>query len=558
MWRIREITDRVTNVVMNYTEVEAKVREATNDDAWGPTGQLMQEVAQNTFTYEHFPEVMGMLWKRMLHDNKRNWRRTYKSLLLLGYLIRNGSERVVTSAREHIYDLRSLENYTYIDEHGKDQGVNVRQRVRDMIEFIQDDEKLREERKKAKKAKDKFIGMSSDALGCRYSDRHETDSWNRRDEFEDIESSKSSRIPKLSLGRRKSFEDSPEHSNDDERRSENGDRLEYKDDAEVKRPSRSERSQITPKHTKKIDLGAAANFGKEKPEVSPEKSIGDGTSVSSSSPQNQQKSDFNKDFASDLVEFGASSTTNAHTTATNGDFADFSNFQSADASAQPLKMEEFADFSAFTMASPPATTTITSSPSQELLETLNSSVNLPTFQPQITMTSPLQPQATSAHHIMMPPTANMPLVMPQNMMMGMSPVPVIQPQMMTQLQHQMGGMMMMGGHSMMQPSSIPYTSGLSNQSSFTNSFANTWSDAGKVNISVDNLSLASKYEKPIAPSMNQLASVNNISAGMQQMSLGQGQMVGGMVGMSSPPMMVSPTGIAPQRQPHPVFTSPGI
>ena len=66
-----------TNVVMNYTEVEAKVREATNDDAWGPTGILMQEIAQATFTYEHFPEVMGMLWKRLLQD-KRNWRRIYK------------------------------------------------------------------------------------------------------------------------------------------------------------------------------------------------------------------------------------------------------------------------------------------------------------------------------------------------------------------------------------------------------------------------------------------------------------------------------------------------
>lgn len=27
-----------TNVVMNYTEIEAKVRAATNDEAWGPTG----------------------------------------------------------------------------------------------------------------------------------------------------------------------------------------------------------------------------------------------------------------------------------------------------------------------------------------------------------------------------------------------------------------------------------------------------------------------------------------------------------------------------------------
>lgn len=67
-----------TNVVMNYSEVETKVREATNDEAWGPHGSACSEIAQYTFTYEHFPEVMGMLWKRMFQDNKKSWRRTYK------------------------------------------------------------------------------------------------------------------------------------------------------------------------------------------------------------------------------------------------------------------------------------------------------------------------------------------------------------------------------------------------------------------------------------------------------------------------------------------------
>lgn len=28
--------------------------------------------------YEQFPEVMNMLWARMLRDNKKNWRRVYK------------------------------------------------------------------------------------------------------------------------------------------------------------------------------------------------------------------------------------------------------------------------------------------------------------------------------------------------------------------------------------------------------------------------------------------------------------------------------------------------
>ena len=66
-----------TNMVMNYSDVESKVREATNDETWGPHGSLMSEIAKFTYTYEHYPEVMTMLWRRMF-DAKKNWRRTYK------------------------------------------------------------------------------------------------------------------------------------------------------------------------------------------------------------------------------------------------------------------------------------------------------------------------------------------------------------------------------------------------------------------------------------------------------------------------------------------------
>lgn len=108
---------------MNYTEVEIKVREATNDEAWGPHGTLMQEIAQYTLSYEHYTQVMSMLWKRMFQE-KENWRATYKSLLLLNYLLKNGSEKVVTSSREHLYDLKGLESFSFVDDNGKDQGVN--------------------------------------------------------------------------------------------------------------------------------------------------------------------------------------------------------------------------------------------------------------------------------------------------------------------------------------------------------------------------------------------------------------------------------------------------
>lgn len=70
-------------MVMNYTEAESKVREATNEDPWGPTGPQMSEIAHMTYQYDAFPEVMSMLWKRMLHDNKGAWRRVYKARTLL-------------------------------------------------------------------------------------------------------------------------------------------------------------------------------------------------------------------------------------------------------------------------------------------------------------------------------------------------------------------------------------------------------------------------------------------------------------------------------------------
>ncbi|KAM0278475.1 hypothetical protein ACHAQH_005142 [Verticillium albo-atrum] len=40
---------KVQNAVMNYTEMEAKVREATNNEPWGASSTTMQEIANGTF-----------------------------------------------------------------------------------------------------------------------------------------------------------------------------------------------------------------------------------------------------------------------------------------------------------------------------------------------------------------------------------------------------------------------------------------------------------------------------------------------------------------------------
>ncbi|XP_011355037.1 clathrin interactor 1 isoform X4 [Pteropus medius] len=353
MWKVRELVDKATNVVMNYSEIESKVREATNDDPWGPSGQLMGEIAKATFMYEQFPELMNMLWSRMLKDNKKNWRRVYKSLLLLAYLIRNGSERVVTSAREHIYDLRSLENYHFVDEHGKDQGINIRQKVKELVEFAQDDDRLREERKKAKKNKDKYVGVSSDSVGgFRYSERYDPEPKSKWDEewdknksafpFSDKLGELSDKIGStiddtISKFRRKDREDSPERcsDSDEEKKARRGrsPKGEFKDEEETVTTKHIHITQATETTTtrhkrtanpsKTIDLGAAAHYTGDK--ASPDQNASTHTpqfSVKTSVPSSKS--------SGDLVDlFDGTSQSTVTTTSGNGDFGDWSAFNQA-------------------------------------------------------------------------------------------------------------------------------------------------------------------------------------------------------------------------------------
>ncbi|EIW52417.1 ENTH-domain-containing protein [Trametes versicolor FP-101664 SS1] len=112
------------NVVFNVSEMEGKVREATNDEPWGASSTLMQEIAQGTFNFQNFNEIMPAIYSRFMEKEARQWRQIYKALQLLEYLIKNGSERVVDDARSHIATIKMLRNFYYVDEKGKDQGIN--------------------------------------------------------------------------------------------------------------------------------------------------------------------------------------------------------------------------------------------------------------------------------------------------------------------------------------------------------------------------------------------------------------------------------------------------
>ncbi|XP_069050781.1 epsin-3 isoform X1 [Lepisosteus oculatus] len=151
---------QVKNIVHNYSEAEIKVREATSNDPWGPSSSLMSEISDLTFNVVAFTEVMGMIWKR-LNDSGKNWRHVYKALTLLDYLIKTGSERVAQQCKENVFAIQTLKDFQYVDRDGKDQGVNVREKAKQLVALTRDEDRLKQERAHALKTKERMAGVAT-------------------------------------------------------------------------------------------------------------------------------------------------------------------------------------------------------------------------------------------------------------------------------------------------------------------------------------------------------------------------------------------------------------
>ncbi|XP_048411227.1 epsin-2-like isoform X2 [Stegostoma tigrinum] len=154
------IRRQMKNIVHNYSDAEIKVREATSNDPWGPPSSLMSNIADLTFNVVAFSEIMGMIWKR-LNDHGKNWRHVYKALTLLDYLIKTGSEKVSQQCKENIFTVQTLKDFQYVDRDGKDQGINVREKAKQLVALLKDEERLRQDRAHALKTKERMSQVAT-------------------------------------------------------------------------------------------------------------------------------------------------------------------------------------------------------------------------------------------------------------------------------------------------------------------------------------------------------------------------------------------------------------
>lgn len=75
--------------------------------------------------------------------------------------------QVAQQCKENIFAIQTLKDFQYLDDN-KDQGINVREKAKSLVALLKDDERLRNERVRALKAKERFAhsaaGIGSDTV----------------------------------------------------------------------------------------------------------------------------------------------------------------------------------------------------------------------------------------------------------------------------------------------------------------------------------------------------------------------------------------------------------
>ncbi|KAL7482611.1 hypothetical protein ACHAW6_008277 [Cyclotella cf. meneghiniana] len=160
--KVRNLAEDAFNQAKPKTDVEARVYEVLSHKNWGASTSLMNEIAQDTFDYERFLIVTKLMWEAIENQRPAAWRVIFKGLTLTEHLVKNGSERCVDDARNHSHLLRSLDKFNYY-EGTVDRGLGVREKAKQLVEILGDDDRIREERMKARQLREKFAGRGGSA-----------------------------------------------------------------------------------------------------------------------------------------------------------------------------------------------------------------------------------------------------------------------------------------------------------------------------------------------------------------------------------------------------------
>lgn len=158
---LREKLKTARLVLTDVTEAELMTEEATNSDPWGPETRRMAEISRAAFEVDDYSRIVNILHKRLDVSDTKSWREAFKTLVLLEYLLTHGPESFATDFRSEKDVLHQLTHFEHVDELGFDWGQSIQRKAERILELLNQEKLLKEERNRARRVSRGITGSGS-------------------------------------------------------------------------------------------------------------------------------------------------------------------------------------------------------------------------------------------------------------------------------------------------------------------------------------------------------------------------------------------------------------
>ncbi|KAG6629213.1 hypothetical protein I3843_14G069600 [Carya illinoinensis] len=143
------------------TPAQLMTEEATGGNTWAPEMPTLRSISRAAFELDDYTRIVEILHKRFLKFERKNWRVSYNSLIVLEHLLTRGPESVAGEFQSDKDFISEMESFQYIDEKGFNWGLAVRKKAERVMKLLEKGPLLKEERDRARSVTRGIQGFGS-------------------------------------------------------------------------------------------------------------------------------------------------------------------------------------------------------------------------------------------------------------------------------------------------------------------------------------------------------------------------------------------------------------
>ncbi|XP_061354193.1 epsin-3-like [Gastrolobium bilobum] len=145
----------------DVTPAELMTEEVTSGNKWAPDSPSLRSISRAAFEVDDYWRIVEILHKRLLKFEKKNWRATYNSLIVLEHLLTHGPESVAEEFQGDKDVISQMKGFQYIDSNGFNWGLTVRKKSERIMKLLEEGALLKEERNHARRLSRGIQGFGS-------------------------------------------------------------------------------------------------------------------------------------------------------------------------------------------------------------------------------------------------------------------------------------------------------------------------------------------------------------------------------------------------------------